>query len=159
MMMTYRRALFISGGTWVAMGIFLIIKAVSLLKTAVSLEHAPLLHFFRVLFGSTDEASIAIVILALTIGYVKGRMVLGKTACKTIERLSVLESPFPLSKLYVPRYYAILLVMMCLGFVFRFFSIAGDIRGFIDLTVGSALVHGSLVYFKVAVARVKKATL
>ena len=38
--------------------------------------------------------------------------------------------------------------MVFLGISMRFLPLAQDIRGFVDLTIGAALMNGALLYFR-----------
>jgi hypothetical protein len=40
--------------------------------------------------------------------------------------------------------------MMALGLVFRFLPIPIDLRGLIDVAIGSALINGAMLYFRAA---------
>jgi hypothetical protein len=40
--------------------------------------------------------------------------------------------------------------MMMLGMIFRYLPIPIDVRGFIDLAIGSALMNGAMLYFRAA---------
>ncbi|MBS3905090.1 MAG: hypothetical protein KGZ39_07175 [Simkania sp.] len=141
-------AIRLSGLVWLAVGIMLMMKGVPLLVKATTNGHSPLVKFLIPMVGSADQAAMSLVIFGLLAGLIKGRVVLAKAARKGMQRLVSLSSPLPISQLYPPRYYLLLLIMVGLGVSLRFLGIPADIHGFIDLAVGSALINGGMTYFR-----------
>ena len=45
--------------------------------------------------------------------------------------------------------------MACLGFILRFFPL--DVRGAVDIAVGSALINGAILYLRHAIPSAKQA--
>lgn len=150
----------LSGLIWLAIGVMLLSLGLnfivdSILKDSVASMHRPLLDIFGSLAGGYEQAAILVIALALLIGFAKGRFVFAKTVGKTVARILALPNPAPLSQIYTKGYYILLAGMVFLGFLVRFFPF--DIRGFIDVIIGSALINGSLLYFRQALA-VRKQT-
>jgi hypothetical protein len=103
------------------------------------------------LFFSTGKAEVAaaiLFVLSLSIGYAKGRFVLSKSATRTINRLRTLPSPTPIYQLYSPPYYLLLALMVCLGISIKYLGITGEIRAIIDVAIGTALLSGSIEFFR-----------
>jgi hypothetical protein len=63
----------------------------------------------------------------------------------------MISHPLHLKDLFPLSYLAIIGSMMMLGMLLKFLPISHDIRGFIDLAVGSALINGAFLYFKQAI--------
>jgi hypothetical protein len=84
----------------------------------------------------------------LLAGVVKGRGVLAKTARRTTARIAALPLPITLRAAYPPAYWVVMGGMMGLGVALRFVPV--EWRGAIDIAVGSALMHGAMVYFRAA---------
>lgn len=139
---------FFSGAIWMAIGIFLLQLGLNLLfGQFISLKTTtPLLDLFKNIFNP-DEAGILITTVALLIGYLKGKHVLTKAANRGIDRILSLPNPAPFYLIYGVKYFVLIGVMILLGICLRYFP--NDIRGAIDIAVGSALVSGSLHFFRV----------
>lgn len=149
MKISHSTMIFISGGIWIAIGFFLLQLGIHLLFTETfdTLTTTPLIGLFKGFF-SHHEASIVIASIALYIGFLKGKHILAKTANRGIDRIRSLPNPSSISNLYSKSYFLLLGFMMCLGFSIKFFGIPNDIRGAIDIAIGSALINGSTHYFK-----------
>jgi hypothetical protein len=100
----------------------------------------------KVLGGET-QALVAMVSLACCVGLLKGNFVLRKAALRSLKRIKELKAPYSLKNLYTPSYLVLLLVMVLLGVLMRVLGVPLDVRGFIDVAVGSALFRGSFFYF------------
>ncbi len=144
-----RIAIFLSGFLWTGIGIMLMTKGIRLLMTA----QGPLINKLLPLAGEAQQAVLLLALLSLVIGTLKGRTVLARAARKMIDRFAGLPDPIPLSRIYPARYYILLGCMMSLGVIRRLSGVADDIGGVVDLAVGSALVQGSIVFYKALAAR------
>jgi hypothetical protein len=113
-------------------------------------DETSLLKTLSNIFGGLQQAAVALIGLGLMIGYMKGRFVLAKTVAKMVARLKSFEEPVSLYRLYSPKFYLLILIMISMGVLFRIFEVPTDIRGLIDLAVGAALVNGAVLYFKYA---------
>lgn len=146
---SHRTLILISGGVWLAVGAWLMPLGLSFLsKASKELTESPLLSWLSPMVGGVDNATIAVLTVALLIGYVKGRKVLGKSAEKGSKRILTLPNPAPLSKIYPPAYYILLGGMVALGMSMKWFGFPLDVRGLVDVAVGSALINGAMIYFK-----------
>lgn len=142
-----------SGLVWLAVGLYLLPLGLNLLIRSVeSASYGPLLSLLAPKFFNGEEAALAIVALGLGIGFVKGKTVFAKTVQKSVERILSFETPISISKLYSLRYCLLLGVMIMIGVSFKVFDLAHDIRGLVDVAIGSALINGALIYFRQALA-------
>jgi len=141
----------LSGVIWLVIGVFLMSMGLNFIVQSILQEnlltmHRPILDFFAKILGGHDEGAIALIAIALVIGFFKGRFVLKKTVGRTIARIRALPNPAPLSQIYHKAYYLLIGFMFVLGFIVRFFSL--DIRGGVDVIIGSALINGAILYFR-----------
>jgi hypothetical protein len=143
----------ISGMTWLAIGVLLTFKGLMLTVYSVCFFNEgsyPLVSVFNRLFGHLERSGICLIFLAMIIGMLKGRFVLAKTVNRFVKRILLIPSPLKLYNLFSWRYLVLIGCMMCLGIGLKFLPISKDIRGFIDLAIGSALINGAFLYFKQA---------
>ena len=142
----------ISGLIWLAVGTMLLYMGLGFViqgsQPIRTESHYPLLQTLSSFLGSTEQAALLIVILGLVIGYAKGRYVLGKSAYKGVERIHKLTNPAPLTQLYSLKYYLLLATMIGLGFSMKYLGLPLDVRGLIDIAIGSALINGAMIYFR-----------
>ena len=89
-----------------------------------------------------------LVAIGLFFGFLKGRFVLRKTVQRISLRIAGLQAPIRFIDAYPKSYWLLLASMMALGFLLRL--VPGEVRGFIDVVVGSALLNGALLYFRAA---------
>lgn len=148
----------LSGLIWVGVGTLLLSMGLnfiveSILKDNLTTLKRPVLDFFASIAGGPDQGAIVLIMLALLIGFLKGRVVFKKTVGRTIARIRALPEPAPLSQIYAKGYYFLLALMFILGFIVRYFPL--DIRGGVDVAIGSALLNGSILYFRQAFATPK----
>jgi hypothetical protein len=153
MKLSHTKLIIISGLIWFAVGCSLLPFGLSLLSEASRQEfnHAAYLPFIRALApyaGGFEQGMLAIVIGALMIGYFKGRFVLGKSAVRGMERIRSMPNPASLAAIYSPKYYALLGGMVLLGMSIKWLGLPNDIRGFVDVAIGSALINGAMIYFR-----------
>lgn len=141
---------FISGALWMAIGIFLLQMGLNLLFVQLFdiKTTTPLINLFRGIFNH-QEAAILIATIALYIGFLKGKHVLTKAANRGIERTLSLPNPAPLHQIYSRKYYILMGIMILLGISFKYLGLPNDIRGAIDIAIGSALINGAVHYFRV----------
>lgn len=139
----------LSGLIWLAIGAYLMPLGLNFLIQAAALpSHAPLMKAILPVVETYDKASLLLVAAALFIGYFKGRVVLGKSVRRSTSRILALPNPAPLSQVYDWKYYLLIGLMVLIGLAFKFAPL--DIRGFVDVTIGSALINGAMLYFRAA---------
>jgi hypothetical protein len=143
----------ISGFIWLAVGCFLLplglnfIVELLLQENWLRLSH-PLLTALSPLAGGAESAALVLIILCLFLGYLKGRYIFGKSVQRGVERILSLPNPTSLKNIYTAKYYILLGSMVFLGFIVRFAPL--DVRGAVDVTIGSALINGAMLYFRYA---------
>lgn len=138
--------------TWFFIGIFLF--SMGLYYTYIGATLLPTLKYdgsFSILylfafFKKAKDASALVTILALAIGFLKGRFVLKRTVTRQIERISKLPEKAPITEVYSKGLYLLIGGMMLLGMSIKHLPIFYDTRGFIDLAIGFALMNGSFHY-------------
>jgi hypothetical protein len=144
--------IFLSGFVWLAVGCFLLPLGLNFIVASLLKENAmqphPVLNFIAPYVGGLDQAAIAWIVFALLIGFIKGRRVFSKSVQRSVKRILALPNPSSLSKIYAPSYYILLGSMVLLGVLVRFTT--QDIRGGVDIAIGSALVNGAMLYFRQA---------
>ncbi len=119
---------------WVVGGIVLSIRGVNFMID--SPEHA-------------NTALIAgLAVLALAVGYGKGKFVLSKTSAKNIERIEQFTEPKKPIQVYSVRSWVMITLMVGISVALNVFQVANIIRGPINLAVGFALMISSLAYLK-----------
>lgn len=150
--------IFLSGSIWFAIGIALLFLGLNLITSAVEIpSHSyPLLHRLFFLLGTYENGAVAIIALGLFLGYAKGRYVLGKSAKRVVSRILSFPNPCSIFKIYSWPYYLLILSMVLLGVSFRYFGLPQDIRGFIDVAIGSALINGGMIYFRIGLLEKKR---
>jgi len=152
--MKHRGWIFFSGLIWFAIGIMLMLRGLDLLVTASkNLSEATLfLDRFSPNPEKREQTSLFLIAIGLLVGYIKGRFVLMRTVRKVVQRICSLPLPMKLSKLYNPQYYLIMVFMTLLGMSMKFIPIYPDLRGVIDVAIGSALMNGAFLFFRFAQA-------
>lgn len=154
----HRTLISVAGALWFVIGIFLLTLGIRFIMHTVrdpSLLLEPgrfsILSVATYFVSNLNNAVILLLTSALILGYLKGRIALGKTVHKQIERISSLPNPAKLKFLYTKGHYLLIAFMIGLGFSMRFLPITLDTRGFIDVAIGSALINGALLYFRSAI--------
>lgn len=144
-----------SGLIWLAVGVYLMQMGIGFLvegkrSALAQAGETPLLTWLHPYVGGAETAALLLVAVALLIGYLKGKHVLGKAARRGVDRILSLPKPIALSRIYAPRYYLLLGLMICIGLSMKWFGISKDWRGFVDIAVGAALINGAMIYFRLA---------
>jgi len=150
MLLTKRAWLVISGIKWFAIGVMLLTRGLRLITAAANqvAGEAPLIKFLQTFVSSRHQAALLIVCLGLFIGFIKGRTVLAKTVSRIAGRINLHPERLTLKQAYDQRYWIVIGLMMVLGMSFRALSIPYDIRGGVDVAIGSALINGAMLYFR-----------
>ena len=152
MKLSHRTLIGIAGALWFAVGLWLMKLGIQFLMQAVETpEQYPFLAWVSSFVGKAEQGVVALMAGALFIGFFKGRMVLAKTVNRTVNSIKQAPEPVSLNLLFTPRYLVLLMIMMGIGFSLRFFAVPLDIRGFVDVAVGSALINGAMLYFRAMV--------
>jgi len=139
MNISHTKAIIVSGILWFSIGLMLLAKGLN----------------FIILSGQTagrEEVSLWIVALSLGIGFVKSKFILSKTVKRVIVTILARPNPFSIFELYSRSYYLIILSMVFLGVGMRWAPLPLEVRGAVDVAVGSALINGAVLYFRGALA-------
>jgi len=119
---------------WVLGGVILILSGIYALQ-AVN----PPLESFVLVPG---------IILALGVGFGKGKFVLAKTSHKNIDRISAFTEPQRPIHVYSVKSWVTIGLMILISLSLTWFDAPMEWRGFVRLAVGFALVMSSLAYLK-----------
>ena len=147
--MKKRNYIILPGLVWLFSGFMLLYKGLHFIADAILQTHS-LCFRMQHLFGTAQQAATVFIGLGLLVGYVKGRFVLVKSVRRIVKRIDLLPYPIRFSQAYHPSYWLLIASMIALGVSLRFLPIALDIRGFIDVAIGSALINGSMLFFRAA---------
>lgn len=150
MKLSHSKLIAISGLIWFVIGFFLLRLGLNLIVESIgnSQEQYPLVAFLRPYLNTVENTVLLLIIFALIIGYFKGAYVLGKSAKRGVERISSFPNPTSVANIYSAKYYILLAAMVFLGMSIKYIGLNSDIRGFIDIAIGSALINGAMIYFK-----------
>lgn len=148
--MKHRTLVILSGAVWLVVGVCLMSFGLHLIIKEIPAgpQATSPIDLFGFLAKDRTQASLLVITLALFIGYLKGKRVLRKAAERQIARLLEMAPPLSIRNLYSPAYLLLLALMMGFGIALRYLPIAPDLRGFIDLAVGSALIQGSTTFLR-----------
>ncbi len=153
MKFSHRSLILLSSALWLSIGIFLLSKGLNFIVLSSQMPELSgfLMHKATSFFPENREkAALFLIATALLVGFIKGRFVLSKTVKRVIARIASLPNPAPLSQLYSFRYYLIIVGMMGLAMLLKWLPIGVDMRGWVDVAVGSALINGATLYFRLA---------
>jgi hypothetical protein len=131
-----------------SMGLYYFHLGTQLLPSLSYDDSFSILQLLGLFFEKLSSATSFAMILALAIGFAKGRFVLKKTVRRQIERIKALPEKNSLKEMYSLPLYMIIGCMMLLGMSLKYFPIFYDTRGFIDIAVGFALMNGSFHYIQ-----------
>jgi uncharacterized membrane protein len=147
-----------SGVIWFVVGVFLLFLGVKLVVFSIEegAAHSPLLSKLYAIFKSREYAALILVTGGLFLGFIKGRFVLSKTARRVVDRICALSDPIRFFDVYSGWYLALIACMMLLGMGLRWMHVPSDLRGSIDIAVGSALMNGAMFYFRAILKKRKE---
>ena len=148
----------ISGLIWFMVGIGLLTLGLNFIVFKAQMDLADmtsLIAKLSPLTGGREQAALALITIGLIIGFIKGRFILGKTVRRVSERILSLPQPVKFAQVYSKGYLMLIGGMILLGLSMKWLGIPTDVRGTVDVAIGSALMNGAMAYFRVAFA-VKK---
>lgn len=155
MKFSHQILILLAGIIWLIIGMVLLSFGITLILEIVhnpELSHIAgkfsLAGYSRKYFSSPTHSVIFIITLALILGHFKGKMALAKSVNRQIKRIESLPNPAPLKYLYSKGYYLLIICMIFLGISIKYIPITVDTRGAIDVTIGSALINGAMLYFR-----------
>ena len=146
-----------SGVLWFAIGVFLLLFGVKLVVFSAleGASHSTLFSKLCTLTKGREQAALILVASGLVLGFMKGRFVLSKTVKRVIHRIGSLSEPIRFLDVYSAKYFVLIASMILLGMTMRWLSVPSDIRGMIDVAVGSALMNGAMLYFRACFQKAK----
>lgn len=145
---SHKTLIIISGLVWFAVGLYLLPLGLNYLLSGAP-GYYPVLNFLGPFLGGAQNSALLLVVIALGVGFMKGKHVLGKSAKQGIARIRSLTNP-TLSQIYSAKYYILLGGMILLGMSMKWLGLPEDTRGFVDVAIGAALINGAVVYFRQA---------
>ena len=143
----------ISGAIWFIVGMGLLVLGLNfiVLKARMDpMETTSLIARLSPLAGGREQAGMALIIIGLIVGFIKGRFVLVKTVQRVVHRIVSLKPPISIGQVYSKGYVLLILGMILLGMSMKWLKIPQEIRGTIDVAIGSALINGAMAYFRSA---------
>ena len=150
----------ISGMIWFIVGMGLLTLGLNFIvyKAQIEIhETTSLIAKMTPLAGGREQAALALIAVGLIIGFMKGRFILVKTVRRVVERILKLPSPIKVSQIYSKGYLMLIGSMILLGLSMKWLGFSMEIRGAIDVAIGSALMNGAVAYFRIAFALSKSA--
>jgi hypothetical protein len=103
--------------------------------------------------GDLDPRHLGFGTIAMTIGLLKGKFVLDKTAGRVIDRVETLAEPNPFKSIFQMfggKTIGLIAAMMGIGYVLRAAGVSYEIRGLIYLAVGAGLLWSCRNYWRAA---------
>jgi hypothetical protein len=145
----------ISGIIWFVVGIGLLTLGMNFI---VSTAQAPvqdahsIMSWLSSFSGGSEQAALVLITMGLIAGFMKGRFVLVKTTKRVISRILALKDPVSFSQVYSKGYFFLIGGMVLLGMSMKWIHFPVELRGFVDVAVGSALMNGASAYFRAALS-------
>ncbi|MBY0529473.1 MAG: hypothetical protein K2P51_04705 [Rhabdochlamydiaceae bacterium] len=140
----------LSGLLWFGIGIFLMTLGLNFIVEAAANKETPsfLIRTFTKLAGNQEQSALFLIVIGLALGFIKGRVVLAKSAARVVKRILSLPNPVPLSQAYGKGYLMLIAGMVMLGMSLKWLQLPLDFRGLIDVAIGSALMNGAIAYIR-----------
>lgn len=156
----HRTVFLLSGMLWLMVGIFLLSLGLRFLLSSLNPLEMPTSFSVLAFFGKDKQnGAFFLITIGLLLGFLKGKYILSKTVAREVKRVSALPNPTTIKNIYSKKYYILLASMMGLGFLMRHLPISLDTRGFVDITIGAALINGARLYFRHIFNSLKLATI
>ena len=144
----------ISGLLWFAVGLWLLTLGVNFIVQKALLfpaETSSVIAKLSGIAGGREPGAFMWVMLGLIVGFIKGRFALGKTVRRFAFRLAQIQEPIPFKSVYRLRDLGLIALMILLGLCMKWFAVPLEIRGFVDVAVGAALINGAILYFRASI--------
>lgn len=151
----HRTLITLSGLVWFCIGVILLIIGFNLVISSIFVDstnrHFSLLPIVLRFVRSAQNGIILLLTLSLLTGSIIGRAFLSNKALKQIKRIKSLPEPTKLLNIYPIGYCIIIACITLVGVTIKYFPLTYDTGGAIDIVVGSALMNGSMSYFRYAI--------
>lgn len=138
----------LSGLTWCIGGVSLLLVGIRLV--VLHAQTSSLLDSLCCIADNREQAALFLVMGALFVGFIKGRFVLRKTVRRITARIETLSEPIAITHIYGKGYLFLIGGMVALGQFMRWIGLPEEVRGAIDVAIGSALINGASLYFRIA---------
>lgn len=151
--MKHRAYIAFSGFLWFISGVMLLYKGLHLISGAAFQADSLCAAWcakWQGFFGTPQQAGTVFIGIGLLLGFIKGRFVLSKSVGRVVSRIASLPPHFRFVDAYSRSYWILIACMVGLGMSFRFLPIPVDLRGTVDVAIGSALVNGAMLFFRAA---------
>ncbi|MEB3293167.1 MAG: hypothetical protein VKJ24_08395 [Synechococcales bacterium] len=128
---------------WIAALIWTLVGAGLLTMGSMFWFHLPYL-------GDLDSRHLGFGAIALTVGLLKGKFVLDKTAGRVIDRTATLQEANPLKsvfQMFGAKTIGLILSMIGLGVLLRLAGVSYELRGLVYLAVGTGLLWSCRRYW------------
>jgi hypothetical protein len=145
----------ISGMIWFVVGMGLLTLGLNFIIYKAQMEFhetTSLVAKIAPFTGGREQAALTLIVIGLIIGFIKGRFVLVRTVRRVVERILKLNPPIKIFQVYSKGYLLLIVGMILLGLSMKWLSFPMEIRGTIDVAIGSALMNGAVAYFRTAFA-------
>ena len=145
----------ISGMVWFVVGMGLLTLGMNFIVFTAQLQvqqEGSAMAWLVSFAGGNEQAALALITLGLIVGFMKGRFVLVKMTKRVVSRILALKDPISFSQVYSKGYIFLIGGMVLLGISMKWLHLPLEIRGFVDVAVGSALMNGASGYFRAAFA-------
>jgi hypothetical protein len=145
----------ISGMIWFITGIGLLTLGLNFIVYVAQIDTSEtdsLIAQIAPLAGGRQQAAVVHIVVGLIVGFMKGRFVLVKTVRKVVDRILNLTHPIKVTQVYSKGYMLLIGAMVLLGLSMKWLGFPMEIRGAIDVAIGSALMNGAIAYFRLALA-------
>lgn len=148
--LSHKSLIALSGAVWFAVGLYLMPLGIGFILESikgVSLN-TPVINLLEKLSLTGEMAALFLLVASLALGYFKSKMIFSKAVDRGVTHIKSLPNPSPFWAVYTPKYLLLLAGMVLLGLSLKWFSVPLDIRGFVDVTIGAALLNGAVLYFR-----------
>jgi hypothetical protein len=153
MQLSKRAWITISGMIWFIVGIGLLTLGLNFIVFKAQIETqetTSLIAKIAPMAGGREKAAMTLIVIGLILGFIKGRFVLIKTVRRVVERILALSLPIKISQVYSKNYVMLICSMILLGLSMKWLGLPTEVRGLIDVAIGSALMNGAVAYFRLA---------
>lgn len=153
MRVSHRVAIIFSGSLWLVIGVMLMYKGMNwIIAGTQEPASVKLLPILTPLARGIEQSALILLCVAIFVGFMKARFILAKTVKKVVDRIVSQPEPVLLTQAYGKSYMLVLMAMILLGLSMKVAHLPYDLRGLIDVTIGSALTQGSMLYFRAAMS-------
>lgn len=142
-------AVFISGVSWLFVGIFLLMKGMKLIVQVIESNTSDgLCNYLTQWTSGLEQSGSFLIAIGVFFGFFNSRLFLRRTALKLVSRISQLSEPISFKEMIEKKTLFTVAFMIFIGFILRILPIGVDIYGTVLVMVGSSLVSGAFAFFR-----------